>query len=53
LSAEKFSERYTTLGFNDSANLDDGAMWPITFALKELTVEGEEKIMALVWKAVS
>jgi len=51
-SGEKFKERYMTLGFNDSANLDDGVMWPIAFALKELTAEEEEKIAALVKKAV-
>ena len=41
-----------TLGFNDVANLDDGAMWPIAFALKELTAAEEERIAALVKKAV-
>jgi uncharacterized protein YdhG (YjbR/CyaY superfamily) len=51
-SGEKFKERYMTLGFNDSANLDDGAMWPIAFALKELTAEEEERIAAIVKKAV-
>ena len=52
-SAQKFGARYATLGFNDTANLDDGAMWPTSFALKELTPAAEEKIAALVKKAVS
>jgi uncharacterized protein YdhG (YjbR/CyaY superfamily) len=52
-SAAKFNARYATLGFDDTANLDDGAMWPISFALKELTAVEEEKISALVKKAVS
>jgi uncharacterized protein YdhG (YjbR/CyaY superfamily) len=52
-SAEKFKSRYATFGFNDNANLDDGAMWPTSFALKELTPAGEAKIRALVRKAVS
>ena len=51
-SAEKFDARYATFGFNDSANLDDGAMWPTSFALKELDAAGEAKITALVKKAV-
>ena len=51
--ADKFKERYMTLGFNDSANLDEGAMWPIAFALKKLTAADEAKIAALVKKAVS
>jgi uncharacterized protein YdhG (YjbR/CyaY superfamily) len=51
--AEKFKTRYATLGFNDSANLDDGAMWPTAFALKELTAADEAKIAALVQKAVN
>lgn len=51
--AAKFKTRYATLGFNDSANLDDGAMWPVAFALKELTAAEEAKIAALVKKAVS
>ena len=51
--AEKFKTRYATLGFNDSANLDDGAMWPTAFALKELTAAEEAKIAALVKQAVS
>jgi hypothetical protein len=50
---EKFKERYMTLGFNDEANLDEGHMWPIAFALKELTAAEEAKIGALVKKAVS
>jgi uncharacterized protein YdhG (YjbR/CyaY superfamily) len=49
---QKFKERYMTLGFNPEANLDDGAMWPIAFALKELTAADEAKIGALVKKAV-
>jgi uncharacterized protein YdhG (YjbR/CyaY superfamily) len=52
-SAQKFKTRYATLGFNDTANLDEGAMWPTSFALKELTPAVEEKIGALVKKAVS
>jgi uncharacterized protein YdhG (YjbR/CyaY superfamily) len=52
-SAAKFNARYATLGFDDTANLDDGAMWPISFALKELTAVEEAKISALVKKAVS
>ena len=52
-SADKFKERYAMFGFNDSANLDDGAMWPITFALKELTPAEEAKIAKLVKRAVS
>jgi uncharacterized protein YdhG (YjbR/CyaY superfamily) len=52
-SAQKFEARYSTLGFNDSANLDDGAMWPTAFALKELTPAVEAKIAELVKKAVS
>jgi uncharacterized protein YdhG (YjbR/CyaY superfamily) len=52
-SAQKFNTRYATLGFSDAANLDDGALWPVTFALKELTVAEEAKIGALVKKAVS
>jgi uncharacterized protein YdhG (YjbR/CyaY superfamily) len=51
--AEKFKSRYATLGFNDAANLDEGAMWPTSFALKELTAGDEAKIAALVRKAVS
>jgi uncharacterized protein YdhG (YjbR/CyaY superfamily) len=52
-SAEKFGARYATLGFNDEANLDEGAMWPTSFALKELTATEEAKIGALVKRAVS
>ena len=52
-SSQKFKERYMTLGFNDSANLDEGNMWPIAFALKELTAAEEARIGALVKKAVS
>ena len=52
-SGEKFKERYMTLGFNDVANLDEGAMWPIAFALKELNSAEEARIAALVKKAVS
>lgn len=51
-SAQKFNTRYATLGFSDQANLDDGAMWPTYFALKELTPAEETKIAALVKKAV-
>ena len=52
-SAHKFKARYATLGFNDKANLDKGAMWPTSFALKELTAAEEKKIAALVKKAAS
>ena len=52
-SAQKFKARYATLGFNDAANLDKGAMWPTAFALKELTSAEEAKIGALVKRAVS
>ncbi len=51
--AAKFKARYATLGFSDTANLDEGAMWPTSFALKELTAAGEARIGALVKKAVS
>ncbi len=51
-SAQKFKTRYATLGFSDSANLDDGAMWPTAFALMKLTAAGEARIGALVKKAV-
>jgi uncharacterized protein YdhG (YjbR/CyaY superfamily) len=51
--ASKFKSRYATFGFNDKANLDDGAMWPTSFALKELTAKEEAKIAKLVKKAVS
>ena len=52
-SAEKFKARYSTFGFSDEASLDKGAMWPTSFALKELTAAEEAKIAALVKKAVS
>ena len=52
-SAQKFNTRYATLGFSDEANLDEGAMWPTAFALKELTAAEEARIGALVKKAVS
>src|SRR5207248_10031311 len=51
--AEKFKTRYATFGFNDSANLDEGALWPVAFALKELTAAEEARIGELVKKAVS
>ena len=51
-NAGKFKERYAMFGFNDSAKLDDGSMWPIAFAVKELTAADEAKIRALVKKAV-
>jgi uncharacterized protein YdhG (YjbR/CyaY superfamily) len=51
-SADKFKSRYATFGFSDEANLDQGAMWPTSFALKELTAAEEAKITALVKKAV-
>jgi len=51
--ASKFKERYATFGFNASANLDDGTMWPTSFALEELTAADEARIGALVKKAVS
>jgi uncharacterized protein YdhG (YjbR/CyaY superfamily) len=50
--ASKFKERYATFGFNATANLDEGAMWPTSFALKELTAAEEARIGALVKKAV-
>jgi uncharacterized protein YdhG (YjbR/CyaY superfamily) len=52
-SADKFKSRYATFGFNDTANLDKGAMWPTSFALKELTAAEEAKIGKLVKQAVS
>jgi uncharacterized protein YdhG (YjbR/CyaY superfamily) len=52
-SAQKFKARYATLGFSDKANLDEGAMWPTSFALKRLTAAEEKAIRALVKKAVS
>jgi uncharacterized protein YdhG (YjbR/CyaY superfamily) len=51
-SAAKFGARYATFGFNDTAKLDDGTMWPTSFALKKLTAADEKKIVALVKKAV-
>jgi uncharacterized protein YdhG (YjbR/CyaY superfamily) len=51
-SAHKFKTRYATLGFSDTANLDDGAMWPNAFALKELTAAEEARISALVRRAL-
>jgi uncharacterized protein YdhG (YjbR/CyaY superfamily) len=51
--ASKFKSRYATFGFNDAANLDEGAMWPTSFALTELTATEEARISALVKKAVS
>jgi uncharacterized protein YdhG (YjbR/CyaY superfamily) len=52
-SAEKFKSKYATFGFSDAANLDEGAMWPTSFALTELTAAAETRIAALVKKAVS
>jgi uncharacterized protein YdhG (YjbR/CyaY superfamily) len=52
-AAQKFGSRYATLGFSDTANLDEGAMWPAAFALMKLTAAEEAKIKALVKKAVS
>jgi len=52
-SAQKFQSRYATFGFSDEANLDEGAMWPTSFALKELTATEEAMISALVKKAMS
>jgi uncharacterized protein YdhG (YjbR/CyaY superfamily) len=51
--AQKFKTRYATLGFSDVANLDEGVMWPTSYALKKLTASDEKKIGALVKKAVS
>ena len=51
-SAQKFKTRYATFGFSEKANLDSGAMWPVAFALQELTAAEEKKIVALVKKAV-
>ncbi len=50
-SAQKFNTRYATLGFSDAANLDEGALWPVAFALTEMTAAEEAKIAALVKKA--
>jgi uncharacterized protein YdhG (YjbR/CyaY superfamily) len=52
-SAQKFNTRYATFGFNDTANLDEGTLWPVAFALKKLTASDEARISALVKKAVS
>ena len=52
-SADKFKQRYATFGFEEAANLDDGAMWPTSYALKKLTAADEAKIRALVKKAAS
>jgi uncharacterized protein YdhG (YjbR/CyaY superfamily) len=52
-SAQKFKTRYATLGFSDKANLDEGAMWPTTYALTELTAAAEARIVALMKNAVS
>jgi uncharacterized protein YdhG (YjbR/CyaY superfamily) len=52
-SAQKFKTRYATFGFNDTAKLDEGAMWPVAFALKELTATEEARIRALLKQAVS
>jgi uncharacterized protein YdhG (YjbR/CyaY superfamily) len=52
-NAAKFKERYAMLGFQDNANLDDGAVWPVAYALTKLTAADEKKIRALVKKAVS
>ncbi len=52
-AASKFNSRYATFGFNDDANLDEGAMWPTSYALKKLTAAEEARIVALVKKAVS
>jgi hypothetical protein len=52
-SADKFKSRYATFGFSDQANLGEGAMWPTSFALRELTATEEARIVALVKRAVS
>ena len=52
-SAHKFKARYATFGFSDKANLDEGTVWPVAFALKQLTAAAEARIGALVKKAVS
>ena len=52
-SAQKFNTRYATFGFSDEANLDEGGLWPVAFAVKELTAADEARIGALVKKAVS
>jgi len=52
-SAQKFKTRYATFGFSDAANLDEGSLWPVAFALKELTAAEEQRILELVKRAVS
>ena len=52
-SAGKFKTRYPTLGFSDKANLDEGAWWPVAFALKEMTPDTEQKVIALLQRAVA
>jgi len=52
-STQKFNERYMTLGFNDIANLDDGNVWPITYAVKNLTKSDEAKIAGIIKKSIS
>jgi uncharacterized protein YdhG (YjbR/CyaY superfamily) len=52
-SAQKFNTRYSTLGFNDTANLDDGTMWPTAYGLTDLSAADEERIAALIKKAIS
>ena len=52
-NSQKFKTRYSTLGFSDKANLDEGNMWPVAYALKELTATEEARIVELVKKAVS
>lgn len=52
-TAQKFNTRYSTFGFNDAANLDEGVMWPVAYALKEMTAAEEKKLAALVKKAAS
>jgi uncharacterized protein YdhG (YjbR/CyaY superfamily) len=52
-NSQKFKTRYSTLGFSDKANLDDGDLWPTSFALKELTPDVEERIRSLVQRAIS
>ena len=52
-NAAKFKERYALLGFQDNANLDDGSVWPVAYAIKELTAADEKKIRSLVKKAVA
>ena len=52
-SGQKFKTRYATFGFSDTANLDEGALWPVAFALKDLNAAEEARVVALVKKAVS